>query len=169
MQSRFRGQANIDENLVPKLWKIKSIPSKIMENPTLDPPRGGMEHPGRKKNEKGRSRAHLGEVVFRTCSTLDTFFAGSGVIFCRFFGVLVRGLFFLWVWDDICAKSMPSRGSITLVWTAPECTNHILTILENHRPRDHTLAPLWHHSGDHLSIMFEANGLCWPSQGSMDP
>ena len=64
-----------------------------MENPTLDPPRGGMEHPGRKKNEKGRSRAHFGEVVFRTFSTLDSFVLAPGD-FLQFFQGPGSGLFF---------------------------------------------------------------------------
>ena len=62
---------------------------------------------------------------------------------------------------------MSSRGSRIMLWTAPAAADRILTILENHRPRDHTLAPLLHHLGDHLGIIFDTSGLQGPAEWSM--
>ena len=58
---------------------------------------------------------------------------------------------------------MSSRGSRIEVWTSPAAADRILTILENDRPRDHTLAPLWHHLDHHLDISFDTSGLQGPS------
>ena len=52
---------------------------------------------------------------------------------------------------------MSSRGSRIMLWTAPAAADGILTILENHRPLDYTLAPLWHYLGDNLGIIFDTS------------
>ena len=55
-----------------------------------------------------------------------------------------------------------------MLWTAPAAADRILTILENHRPLDHTLAPLWHHFEYHLDFIFDKSeflGQLWWSLG----